>query len=109
MIAVNRVKSKAKRHTRTSKQARETELMADKRNSPGVPPNTCPFIDLTKTIMEEMHQAYDRLYERGHLQPKMDELKQLADDQLEYIRRANETLRDNSEYWYAKYKRLMKK
>ena len=73
-------------------------------HSPGVPPNTCPYIDMAKTIMDDMAAAYERLYEKGEHQPKFDDMKQLVDDQLEYIRRANECLRDNSAYWYNKYK-----
>jgi hypothetical protein len=59
---------------------------------------------MTKTIMDDMAAAYERLYEKGEHQPKFDDMKQLADDMLEYIRRANECLRDNSAYWYNKYK-----
>jgi len=94
----------------TSKTARKTRKSKDKirldakRHSPGVPPNSCPYIDITKTIMDDMAAAYERLYEKGEHQPKFDDMKQLADDMLEYIRRANECLRDNSAYWYNKYK-----
>ena len=90
--------------TRRTKASREQERRLDKANSPGVPPNSCPYIDMTKTIMDDMAAAYERLYEKGEHQPKFDDMKQLADDMLEYIRRANECLRDNSAYWYNKYK-----
>jgi type II secretory pathway component PulM len=100
----NRVK-----RTRTKKQDKEAERLRNKANSPGVPPNSCPYIDMVKTIVDDMGVAYERLYEKGEHQPKMDELKQLADDQLEYIRRANECLRDNSAYWYQQYKTLLNK
>lgn len=92
---------------RKSKRNKEQERIRDKANSPGVPPNTCPYIDMTKTILDDMAAAYERLYEKAEHQPKFDDLKQLADDQLEYIRRANECLRDNSAYWYNKYKSLL--
>ena len=87
-----------------NKRDREQTRLDAKRHSPGVPPNTCPYIDMVKTIMDDMAAAYERLYERGEHQPKFDDMKQLADDQMEYIRRANECLRDNSSYWYNKYK-----
>ena len=87
-----------------NKRDREHTRLEAKRHSPGVPPNTCPYIDMVKTIMDDMAAAYERLYERGEHQPKFDDMKQLADDQMEYIRRANECLRDNSSYWYNKYK-----
>lgn len=102
---VNRVKSnKSKKAT---KKERERKRLNDKRSSPGVPPNTCPYIDVTKTMIDDMADAYERLYERGEHQPKFDEIKKMADDTLEYIRRANECLRDNSLYWYNKYKQLL--
>ena len=96
----NRITSKQ----RKNRQDKERERLDAKRHSPGVPPNTCPYIDMTKTIIDDLAAAYERLYEKGEHQPKFDDLKQLADDQLEYIRRANECLRDNSAYWYNKYK-----
>ena len=97
-------KSRLTKQQRKNKQDRERERLDAKRHSPGVPPNSCPYIDMTKTIMDDMAAAYERLYEKGEHQPKFDDMKQLADDLLEYIRRANETLRDNSAYWYNKYK-----
>lgn len=99
---IKRTKSK-KRNKKDLEQIRIT----DKRSSPGVPPNTCPYIDMTKTIVDDLADAYERLYERGEHQPKFDEMKKLADDMLEYIRRSNECLRDNSLYWYNKYKKLL--
>lgn len=99
---IKRTKSK-KRNKKDLEQIRIT----DKRSSPGVPPNTCPYIDMTKTIVDDLADAYERLYERGEHQPKFDEMKKIADDMLEYIRRSNECLRDNSLYWYNKYKKLL--
>ena len=102
----------SKQHTpmkKTHKNQKERRRLEAKASSPGVPPNSCPYIDLVKTIIEDMSVAYDRLYEKGEHQPKLDDLKQLADDQLEYIRRSNECLRDNSGYWYEQYKILLNK
>ena len=62
---------------------------------------------MVKTVMDDMAAAYERLYEKGEHQPKFDDMKQLADDTIEYVRRANECLRDNSAYWYNKYKELL--
>lgn len=102
---VNRIKrTKSKK---LNKRDLEQIRITDKRSSPGVPPNTCPYIDMTKTIVDDLADAYERLYERGEHQPKFDEMKKLADDMLEYIRRSNECLRDNSLYWYNKYKKLL--
>ena len=102
MIATNnRIKKKLK------KADRDQTRMHDKRNSPGVPPNSCPYIDMVLTCLNDMSDAYTRLYERGEHQPKFDDIKQIADDTLEYVRRSNECLRDNSSYWYNKYKQLL--
>ena len=101
MIAkANRISNKQKK----SRQEKERIRLDAKRHSPGVPPNSCPYIDMTKTIIDDLAAAYERLYEKGEHQPKFDDMKALADDMLEYIRRANECLRDNSAYWYNKYK-----
>ena len=97
-------KQRFKTSNKSSKRLKEQTRLEDKRNSPGVPPNTCPYIDMVKTCMDDMSAAYERLYERGEHQPKFDDIKQLADDTIEYVRRANECLRDNSSYWYNKYK-----
>ena len=97
-------KNRTTKQQRKTRQDKERERLDAKRHSPGVPPNSCPYIDITKTIMDDMAAAYERLYEKGEHQPKFDDMKQLADDMLEYIRRANECLRDNSAYWYNKYK-----
>ena len=102
MIATkNRIKKRLKK---ADKQKIRTQ---DKLNSPGVPPNTCPYIDMVLTCMNDMADAYERLDTRGERQPKFDDIKQLADDTIEYVRRANECLRDNSAYWYNKYKSLL--
>ena len=100
-------KNRITKQQRKNRQDKERERLDAKRHSPGVPPNSCPYIDMTKTIMDDMAAAYERLYEKGEHQPKFDDMKQLADDMLEYIRRANECLRDNSAYWYNKYKSLL--
>lgn len=102
MIATkNRIKKKLR------KADKEQTRLQDKRNSPGVPPNSCPYIDMVKTCMDDLSDAYTRLYERGEHQPKFDEIKQIADDTIEYVRQSNECLRDNSAYWYNKYKQLL--
>ena len=85
MIA-NKTRMKQTKTARKSRQDKERVRLEAKRHSPGVPPNSCPYIDITKTIMDDMAAAYERLYEKGEHQPKFDDMKQLADDMLEYIR-----------------------
>lgn len=104
---INRVKRSKSKLKKQTKQQRERIRLSDKRSSPGVPPNTCPYIDITKTMIDDMADAYERLYENGEHQPKFDEIKKMADETIEYIRRSNECLRDNSLYWYNKYKQLL--
>lgn len=105
MIATNRIKTKNKRGT--NKRTREQQRLDAKRHSPGVPPNTCPYIDQVKTMIADMSDAYVRLHERGEHQPMHEDMRVMVDDMLEYIRRSNETLRDNSAYWYNKYKQTL--
>jgi hypothetical protein len=77
-----------------------------KRLSPGVPANTCPYIDETQRLLAELRDAYETAGNTGEWEPLMDERIQLAHDTLEYIRSANDTLRNNSHYWYNKFKVL---
>lgn len=107
MIATKNRLKKTIVKNKTKRVTAEQQRVKDKSNSPGVPPNSCPYIDMIKTILDNMSEAYERLHEKGEHQPKLDDMKQLADDHLEYIRRTNECLRDNSAYWYNKYKKLL--
>ena len=77
-----------------------------KRLSPGVPANTCPYVDEVIRMLGELEDAYDGAVNSGEVEPLMEQRIQLAKDTLEYIRAANETLRNNSHYWYNKFKRL---
>ena len=105
---VNRLKSKKKKIQHTTKKQRELIRRSDKASSPGVPPNTCPYIDMTITMVGDLLDSYDRLHEKGDHNPVVDDIHKRAVDMLEYIRKNNETLRDNSLYWYNKYKKFIK-
>ena len=91
------------------KQQLERVRLQAKADSPGVPPNTCPYIDLVQNMITDLQGAYDRLRERGEHNPVVDDISKQATDLLEYIRRNNETLRDNSAYWYGQYKQQLKR
>ena len=95
----NRVKSKGEK-----RRERERARVEAKASSPGVPPNTCPYIDVVQTMVTDLQNSYDRLREKGEYNPTVDNIAKHAQDTLELIRNANETLRDNSAYWYNKYK-----
>lgn len=102
----NRIKQLTKNKKTNKKQLEQIRLQA-KVNAPGVPPNTCPYIDLTITCVQDLVDCYDRLKEKNEYSPVHEEIAQRATDTLEYIRKCNETLRDNSGYWYNKYKQLL--
>ena len=95
--------------TNSKPPARERVRLQDKANSPGVPPNSCPYIDLVITMTQDLQESYDKYRETGHHNPMVDDIAEEAKNLLEYIRRANETLRDNSAYWYERYKEQLKK
>ena len=112
---IKKLEKSRKKHERKNKtkgqkrRQREKQRLESKANSPGVPANTCPYVDITLTIVTDLQNAYDRLREKGEYNPMVSDMAQQAHDTLEYIRRSNETLRDNSAYWYNKYKDLLKK
>ena len=100
---------KSPKRKRMKKQQLERVRLQAKADSPGVPPNTCPYIDLVQNMITDLQGAYDRLRERGEHNPVVDDISKQATDLLEYIRRNNETLRDNSAYWYGQYKQQLKR
>ena len=103
MIATkNRIKKKIKKSKLNRKEIEDTRLKA-KHNAPGFPNNTCPYIDVTINMVTDLLDCYNRLREKGEHSPVIDELAQHAQDTLEFVRKSNESLRDNSAYWYNKY------
>ena len=87
----------------------ERKRLQAKADSPGVPANTCPYIDMVQNMITDLQMAYDRLREKGEHNPMVDRLTTQATDMMEYIRANNETLRDNSAYWYGQYKSELKR
>lgn len=75
-----------------------------KLDSPGVPPNSCPYVDLVMRCVQDIAEAYDNLDQKGVRTPMVNSTEQLASDLLEHLRAMNECLRDNSHYWYDQYK-----
>ena len=82
------------------------KIQSIKAGAPGVPPNTCPYIDLTITMIQDLCESYDRLRTKGEHNPMTDRIQTHAVDTLELIRNSNETLRNNSLFWYEQYKGL---
>lgn len=73
-----------------------------------MPPNTCPYIDMVQTMIADLVTSYDDMKNNSHHNPLVENIGDRARDTLEYIRTANETLRDNSAYWYQLYKNTLR-
>lgn len=101
------VKQKKRAMSADARRKREKQRLETKARSPGVPPNSCPYIDVVQTMIQDLVNSYDDLKNNNHHNPLTEEIGERAKDTLEYIRRANETLRDNSAYWYDQYKNLL--
>lgn len=101
------VKQKKRTMSAEARRKREKQRLETKARSPGVPPNSCPYIDVVQTMVQDLVNSYDDMKNHHHHNPLVEEIGERAKDTLEYIRRANETLRDNSAYWYQQYKNLL--
>lgn len=106
--AANKLGKKGNKKHKLNRAKQERKRLKAKADSPGVPPNTCPYIDLVQTMIADLQGAYERLRTRGDHNPVVDNISTQASDLLEYVRTNNETLRDNSAYWYEKYKQQLK-
>ena len=63
-LETSRKKHKHKNKSRGEKRRqREKQRLKCKAESPGVPANTCPYVDMTITIVTDLQNAYDRLRE----------------------------------------------
>ena len=65
---------------------------------PHIPPNTCPHIDRVIELIDEIE---DNINDKELVDRSFEIMKA----ELEYIRRANELLRESSYHWYRKSKR----
>lgn len=108
MIDMNKLMKRTAK-TQHSRVTRELNRLDKKRNSPGVPPNTCPYINMVQEMIDQLQHSYDDLKDKNHHNPMTEDIAVEAKQMLEVVRRMNETLRDNSGYWYQEYKRLQKK
>ena len=75
--------------------AKREKLEAAKAKAPAVPGNTCPSIDYVQEIIDQIANRGDDWAEKQ---------AGVITDLLEYVREANEELRNSSKYWYDKYK-----
>ena len=70
-----------------------------KKESPSVPPDTCPYLDHVLEIVEDLE-----LLAKNNKSEIAAQLHQLIRHEIEYIRSVNETLRTSSKYWYDHHK-----
>ena len=75
--------------------AKRMKIDAAKKSAPNVPGFTCPSINYAQEIIDQIANRGDDWA-----------IKQASviTDLLEYVREANEELRNSSKYWYDKYK-----
>jgi formaldehyde-activating enzyme involved in methanogenesis len=64
---------------------------------PTIPENTCPFIDMTQELIENMATQDDSVFRAAQAE--------LAKALLEHVRTSNIMLRDSSHYWYTRSKK----
>lgn len=63
--------------------------------SPEIPGITCPYIDFTKDILQEIKDDSSSLF--------VEEKVELINNLLEYLRTSNDALRVSSKYWHDKF------
>ena len=71
-----------------------------KNDSPGIPPDTCPYLDHILEIVEDLE-----LLAKNNKTEIAAQLQELIRHEIEYIRSVNATLRTSSKYWYDHHKR----
>ena len=99
---IKKMKTKTKRGRVSKKRQKINDL---KKSAPGVPTNTCPYIDHVIAMVEELRDMHDDYHQKGVQVPMFDRKVDLIKEHLEFVRSANETLRDNSLYWYNSLKK----
>jgi hypothetical protein len=91
------VKLKRKDYTKAKR------VLKAKASAPGVPQNSCPYIDLAICTLKDLSEAYDKLHEKGNPTALVAETEKTGIDLMEHVRITNETLRESSKYWYDRY------
>ena len=82
--------------------AKQDKIEKAKARAPGVPGDTCPYIDFVISVLGQLSDQDSLAPERIR-----DQQNNLAVEALEYIREANTTLRNSSHYWYEQYKKVV--
>ncbi len=107
MFNFNNINTKERKVKKMKVSSVRERINQKKKHSPGVPNNTCPYIDLVKTALVNIGEAYDKMYTKGEASPMVDKQVEVAEALLEHVRESNETLRENSLYWYEEYKKVV--
>tara|TARA_Y100000782_G_scaffold112582_1_gene143135 strand:+ start:836 stop:1093 length:258 start_codon:yes stop_codon:yes gene_type:complete len=78
---------------------KKLDLVSAKQHAPNVPGDTCPTINY---VQEMLDQLIDRNREDTWSLTQRD----VINNALEYVRSANQELRDSSKYWYDQCKKV---
>ena len=82
-------------------KSQDTRFAQIKKNSPGVPPETCAYLDRIIEVVNDLSSLV-----RDEKKSVAEELNSLLQNEIDYIRAAYDTLRNSSKYWYDKHKIL---
>tara|TARA_Y100000310_G_scaffold323383_1_gene383640 strand:+ start:1156 stop:1449 length:294 start_codon:yes stop_codon:yes gene_type:complete len=82
-------------------KSQDTRFAQIKKNSPGVPPETCAYLDRIIEVVNDLSSLV-----RDEKKSVAEELNSLIQNEIDYVRAANDTLRNSSKYWYDNHKTL---
>ena len=80
-------------------KSQDTRFAQIKKNSPGVPPETCAYLDRIIEVVNDLSSLV-----RDEKKSVAEELNSLIQNEIDYVRAANDTLRNSSKYWYDHHK-----
>lgn len=78
----------------------KTRLQSAKERAPGIPPNTCPYIDSVIDMLEDFNLDQNSFDQQR---------KEIILSTLEYIRDSNDGLRKSSKFWYEEFCKAVKR
>jgi hypothetical protein len=78
----------------------KTRLQSAKERAPGIPPNTCPYIDSIIEILDDFELTQYGVDSRR---------KEIIVTTLEYVRESNCTLRESSKFWHDEFVKVVKR
>jgi hypothetical protein len=78
----------------------KSRLQSAKERAPGIPPNTCPYIDSIIEILDDFELTQYGVDSRR---------KEIIVTTLEYVRESNSTLRESSKFWHDEFVKVVKR